>query len=160
MIWGCMIGEELGPMVIWDKEWGNIPSKSYVEHILEEEIAPFYREKEDNLGRVYLMEDGAFPHCAINSQNARDRYNILSLEWPAFSPDLNPIESLWHQIKTHISKLPFEDRPSTVEGMKICIQRTWRYLSEHEHLTTHNLVSSMPDCIQAVIAANGGHTRY
>lgn len=159
MIWGCMIGEELGPMVIWKKEWGTITSKTYTEHIIDEEIAPFYQEKEAELGRVYLMEDGASPHRAAHSQNARDRYGILSLPWPASSPDLNPIESLWHQVKSHISKLPLEDRPSTIEGMKLCIKRTWAYLS-HDHLFTQDLVASMPERIQAVIAANGGHTRW
>lgn len=159
MIWGSMIGEELGPMVIWDSdEWGKITSKSYTEDILEEEIAPFYQEKEAELGRVYLMEDGASPHRARHTQNARERHGILSLPWPASSLDLNPIETLWFLIKSHITRLPLDQRPTTVDGMKTCIQRTWNYL--HDHPSIRDLVPSMPARIQAVIAANGGHTRY
>jgi len=105
------------------------------------------------------MEDGAAPHRAKLTQEARERIGIRSLDWPASSPDLNPIEALWQQLKQNICRLPLEQRPTTIEAMQLKICRMWNYLSDMPG-TYEGLVESMPERTQAVIAARGGHTRW
>ena len=41
MIWGAICADRIGQLV-WNKSWGKIASKSYVKHISEPAIAPFY----------------------------------------------------------------------------------------------------------------------
>jgi len=77
------------------------------------------------------------------------------LDWPAQSPDLNPIENLWAIIKQHIRK-----QKKTAENLvelKRCVKAAWRAIPD---TTIKNLVDSMSRRIQAVIAAEGGPTKY
>jgi ketohexokinase/beta-glucosidase len=35
MIWGCFSGlAGLSPLIVWDKDWGNINSQTYCDHTL------------------------------------------------------------------------------------------------------------------------------
>jgi len=89
---------------------------SYVEHVLEPELAPFFQEQQDNCGDpICVIEDGAAPHRAKLTQEAREHLGIRSLDRPASSPDLNPIEGLWQQLKQNICRLALEERPTTIE---------------------------------------------
>jgi len=47
-------------------------------------------------------------HSPAEPQNANELYklNINSIDWPAQSPDLSPIENLWALIKRNIANLP------------------------------------------------------
>ena len=53
-----------------------------------------------------LMEDGAPIHRAKAPEKWRDESSVGKLEWPANSPDLNPIENVWAKMKAAIQKLP------------------------------------------------------
>lgn len=57
-----------------------------------------------------LMEDNACVHTARMSREARIAAGITRLDWPPYSPDLNPIENIWAIIKQHIaSRMPRTD---------------------------------------------------
>ena len=70
-----------------------------------------------------------------------------------FDPDANPIEHLWELIKKKL-----EDRPcKNLDELTKAIFKAWNSITAD---VTANLVSSMPQRCAAVIAANGGHTKY
>jgi transposase len=48
---------------------------------------------------MQLMHDGAPGHSAHYTLDELQERNITVILWPAFSPDFNPIETLWNRIK-------------------------------------------------------------
>jgi transposase len=53
---------------------------------------------------MQLMQDGAPGHSAeCTLEELRER-NITFISWPAYSLDLNPIETLWNKIKTNYKR--------------------------------------------------------
>ena len=89
MFWGSFSGTTKGPYVFQEKYWGTISANTYQQHILPV-IAGWIII---NLHLV-LMQDNAPGHAAQSTrQELRDR-GVRIIFWPAYSPDLNPIETV------------------------------------------------------------------
>ena len=76
------------------------------------------------------------------------------MEWPSHSPDLNPLENLWHYIKVRLRK-----RPKAKSGAELMehVNEVWRGIPKR---LVDTLIESMPSRTKAVIKAKGGHTKY
>lgn len=79
---------------------------------------------------------------------------IPTLDWPGNSPDLNPIENLWHVMGMKINK----KMPSSSKKLNSIIEEVWYKELTIEYL--QDLIDSMPIRIAAVIANKGGATKY
>ena len=75
------------------------------------------------------------------------------LEWPSQSPDLNPIENLWHQMDWKMRSRTSQNEAQLFE----CCLESWNSI---EVDYCNQIVDSMPDRIEAVIQAKGGMTKY
>ncbi|KAH7699637.1 hypothetical protein AAVH_33258, partial [Aphelenchoides avenae] len=73
---------------------------------------------------------------------------IRVVEWPAQSPDLNPIENLWNIVKRKIGRKNF----STKAGLFEAVSTAW---DEIPYETIIELVNSMPKRCLEVICSNG-----
>ena len=71
---------------------------------------------------------------------------LSAMEWPAQSPDLNPIELLWEQLEVPIKC------PSSQSNLWEVLQEAWGEIYS-DYL--HKLTARMPKVCKAVIAANG-----
>ncbi len=90
-------------------------------------------------------------------------HGIDVMEWPPYSPDLNPIEHLWFRLK----KLVYEVRPDIEqvggdaekvrEALYEALERAWVLI---EHKIMEDLVRSMEKRVKAVLAADGWYTKY
>ena len=81
----------------------------------------------------------------------RDK-SLNVLEWPRQSPDLNPIEHLWRDLKITVQQCS----PSNLtEPQRIC-REEWQKLPKY---MCAKLVASYPR-LEAVIAAKGASTKY
>ena len=77
------------------------------------------------------------------------------IKWPPNSPDLNPIEHIWHRLKVNIQKN--KRRPKSNHELSKAIKEAWNDLDLG---FLNKLVERMPRRIAEVIKANGGNTRY
>ena len=84
------------------------------------------------------------------------RNELECLEWPAQSPDLNPMENLWMTLKRGINAR--DPPPKTVNEQKlIIVQEEWK----KSHLRCSKfIVKSMPKRAELVIKATGFSTKY
>jgi len=77
------------------------------------------------------------------------------MAWPAQSPDINPIEHLWVDLKKALNK-----HPKPAKGVHELWERVVEEWNGIGPETCQNLIESMPRRIQAVIREKGGHTKY
>ena len=70
------------------------------------------------------------------------------MEWPAQSPDLNPIELLWEQL----DRMTGKKCPSSQSNLWEVLQEAWGEIST-DYL--NKLTARLPKVCNAVIAANG-----
>lgn len=131
----------------------------YGAEILEPYLIPYLYSQEDPLDTFYLMEDGAPYHRTKLNDKLRASYNIKNLPWPPSSPDLNPIENAWNSLKRKLHKrwADEEKRPHSEAELLQAMEEEWEGL---EQTRFDSWVESMPDRIEACIAANGGHTKW
>jgi hypothetical protein len=158
MVWGGILGlNGKKVLVLWERDdWGTIRATTYIDHVLVPVIWPFWYWESLYAGTtLWLMEDGAKPHQAGITKRVKEDARIPTLEWPPSSPDLNPIENIWSILKTNLNKRTL--RPHSTAELKQAILEEWDNISV-EVIQKH--VDSVPERIEAVIAAGGGHTKW
>lgn len=77
------------------------------------------------------------------------------MEWPALSPDLNPIENLWDQLSRRVEAR--NSVPQNLIDLRAALQEEWDAMTQQ---TISPLVNSMRRRCQAVLDAQGHMTRY
>lgn len=150
MVWGGICSDARTELVIVNH---RLTATRYIEDILENHVVPFV----DFIGRedFLLMHDNARAHVARSVVSYLDAVGIRRLQWPARSPDMNPIEHVWDMLKRRVRTLP--NPPETLNDLKNALVTVWEEIPQVE---IKNILQSMPDRMQAVIAARGGNTRY
>jgi transposase len=102
-----------------------------------------------------FMHDNASPHKAAHTRNELESRGITPIEWPPFSPDLNPIESVWNTMKDYIQTHYTGHRDEST--LYTAIQEAWNAV---ETSLLDILIDSMPRRCEAVIQADGRHIGY
>ena len=117
---------------------------------LQEHMKDFYERR----GNSHFLQDGAPCNRARKTQDWFQANGIQVMPWPGNSPDLNPIENMWHVMKMKLE----EKEVKKVKEMKEMITRIWCMEITPDYCA--NLANSMPARLMAVLEANGGPTKY
>ena len=149
MVWGGICGDLKTRLVTVR---GNLNARRYRDEILQPVVVPFIQQHQ---GRFVYQHDNARPHTARLTQDFLNRSNIVVLPWPACSPDMNPIEHLWHHLDRQIRRQAVP--PVTLQQLEQCIHDEWQRITP---AVIRRLTSSMRRRVMACINAHGGHTRY
>ena len=148
MVWGCMSESGVGELVLVT---GRLCASDYISLLRKALPASVHiLGLEDD---YIFQQDNASCHTAKSTKSWMARNSIRLLDWPAQSPDLNPIEHLWDGLGRQLGSRAFSNNNQLWQHL----QEQWKLLSR---LYISKLVESMPRRIQAVIDARGGYTRY
>ncbi|OQD67364.1 hypothetical protein PENANT_c321G09592, partial [Penicillium antarcticum] len=109
-----------------------------------------------------LHQDNAPVHTAYIVRDALNELQCDIMEWPPYSPDLNPIENLWALLKAEILKrhpelMQLPNNEPTLELLLEAAQEAWEALDID--LFKH-LSETMPHRVADVIKYGGWHTSY
>jgi transposase len=80
-------------------------------------------------------------------------HGVRLIDFPPYSPDLNPIENLWADIEQRVAARA----PKTIEELQDVITEEWQ---NTDGTLLQKLAHSMPKRCQAVIDAKGHHIHY
>ena len=123
----------------------------YVE-ILEKTLLPFVQDTYPESHR--FMADNDPKH---NSVYARDFLHDNNINWwhtPAESPDLNPIENVWHELKEYIRR---EVKPTSKEDLVQGILQFWETVDVAKYT---KYIRHLRKVIPKVIELKGEPTGY
>lgn len=148
MLWGCFSAQGTGRL---HRIEGRMNATMYC-NILEENLLPSVKELKMGRGWVF-QQDNDPKHTANITKDWLQKKRIKVMEWPSQSPDLNPIENLWRELKLRVSK---RKPQNTKELEKIC-QDEWAKIPVD---MCANLVTNYQKRLTAVINNKGYSTKY
>ena len=115
-------------------------------------------------GQYIFQQDNAPIHVSKATKSFFNDYKLEAMDWPANSPDLNPIKNLWVQLKLIFHRewvaLGSARISHGSEAMAMYTEMLKRIWKEELGNVALKLVESMPRPIEADIKAKGGHTKY
>ncbi|KFM57913.1 Transposable element Tc3 transposase, partial [Stegodyphus mimosarum] len=91
LVWDGII---LGSRTDLHVQIGTMTSQIYRNVILEQHVRLF----RGAMGAQFVFDDNARPHRANIVSECLQSEDITRMDWPAFSPDLNPVEYVWDML--------------------------------------------------------------
>ncbi|GFU47354.1 transposable element Tcb2 transposase [Trichonephila clavipes] len=130
---------------------GTVTGLRYRDETLDPYVCPYAAA----IGNDFiLMDDNSRPHRAQLLREYLEDHGLERMEWPARSPDLNPIEHLWDYLGREVAAL--NPPPRSLHELKQGLLCVWSSLPIP---VSDNLINSMGNrcrqCIQL-----GGHIPY
>ncbi|GFX10672.1 transposable element Tcb2 transposase [Trichonephila clavipes] len=124
----------------------------YRDVILEQHVRLF----QGAMGVEFLfMDDNSRPHRANIVNECLQSEDITRMDWPAYSPDLNPIEHVWDMLGRRIAA---RQPPLTcLPELRRALLDEWCDVPQDQIDT---LILSMPRRCKACVASSGRHTPY
>lgn len=95
-----------------------------------------------------LQQDNARCHTSRETRRWLENNNINTIRWPAASPDLNPVENIWHLMKIEVER----QAPRNKAELKTIVDKTWSSVTEQY---AERLILSMPERLRKCIAREG-----
>ena len=128
----------------------------YWDEIVEPVVIPYLQ----NLGPNFILQnENARPHRARIITEYLQNLEVERMEWPAVSPDLNPIEHLWGQLGRAV-RARVTNRTMLADLPQILIEEWDAIPQQNVARLVARLVTSMRRRCQAVVAAYGSSTCY
>ena len=147
-------------MHVWDwpgytcKIDGRMDGDLYVK-IMEEDLKASMDYYGKSPEEMVFQQDNDPKHTCKKAENWFQNSNLEVMEWPAQYPDLNPIEHLWSHLKKKLGE--YETPPAGITGLWERVEKEWNNIPAS---VCQNLIESMPRRVAAVLADNGGYTKY
>ncbi len=148
MLWGCFSAAGTGRLVAIE---GKMNAAKYRD-ILDENLLQSAQDL--RLGRRFTFQQDNDPkHTAKIMKEWLHNNSVTVLEWPSQSPDLNPIEHLWRDLKMAVR----QRLPSNLTELERICKEEWQRIPKSR---CEKLVASFPKRLMAVLNQKGASTKY
>ena len=104
-------------------------------------------------GQWWFQQDNDPKHSSRLVQGWLDTAGVDRIDWPHYSPDLNPIENLWADLKKRVEK----HNAVKEDDLAVAVKTEWKATSQELCV---KLVRSMTDRTHLVLQQEGGLTGY
>lgn len=148
MLWACVAASGTGNISLVE---GRMNSIKY-QQILEANITPSVKKLKMKRGWL-LQQDNDPKHTSKSTMDYLKRRKLKVLPWPSQSPDLNIIENLWIDLKRAVHAR----RPKNLTELEAFCKEEWAKIPQTR---IERLLAGYRKCLQAVILAKGGVTKY
>ena len=150
-VWGCFCGKGLGYCYIFNENMdGKLLQGILGTHLVESAELHYDVEHAE---RWWFLQDNDPKHKSTLVRSWLFNHGIQCLDFPPYSPDLNPIEHLWADLARRVEQFQCE----TMEELQDIVAEEWKRTDKK---LLRLLARSMPERCQAVIDAKGDHTRF
>ncbi len=106
------------------------------------------------MGHGWVFQHDNYPkHTAKATKEWLKNKHIKVLEWPSQSPDLNPRENLWRELKARVAK----HQPRNLNDLERICKEEWNKI--HPEMCA-NLVANYKKRLTSVITNKGFATKY
>lgn len=151
MVWGGFSARGRTPLVLVK---GSMNSTQY-EGVLGDSIFHHIMAYFGAPDAAWLQEDLAPCHASKYSRDVKAQLGFKCLPWVGQSPDLNPIENAWDELKRRLAAR--EEQPGNKEDLYKVLCEEWEAIPDAFFA---RLVDSMKRRVRCVIAAKGMGTKY
>lgn len=150
MVWGGISIDGRTELVILDS--GTINGLSYRNKILQHHVTNYAGA----IGNSFiLMDDNARPHRARMCNEYLENNGIERMEWPAYSPDLNPIEHVWDMLGRRVAARITP--PRSLSELPKALLEEWENLSQE---LINSLILGLNQRCHVCLSVKGGHIPY
>ncbi|GFS47388.1 transposable element Tcb2 transposase [Trichonephila clavipes] len=128
---------------------GPLTARRYRDEILRPIVDPYAAAIGDDF---ILMDDNCRPHRTNLVEDFLFEEGIVRMEWPACSPDMNPIEHVWDALGRRVA-----GRQPPLQTLQEERFGRWDRIPQ---LVINSLIDSMPQRCSTLLAVRGNHTPY
>ncbi|GFV58127.1 transposable element Tcb2 transposase [Trichonephila clavipes] len=150
LVWGGIMLGSRTDLHIFDA--GSVNGTRYCNEIL----LPYVRLFRGAMGLQFLfMDDNAPCHRTVAAEQLLESEDIERMDWPARSPDLNPIEHAWYFLGRRLAARTLP--PITIRELRLALQDEWAAMPQQ---LIDTLILSMGRRCETCLAVRGDHIPY
>jgi transposase len=148
--WACFCGQGPGYMCVYE----DSANAKFFARIYKEYLVPSHRLFfEEGKAPRWLLQDNLKAHTTPPADQALHNAAFIQLDFPTYSPDLNPIENLWKDVQERMDLHPGKNK----EQVETALMEEWKHTDPK---LCRKLARSMPKRLAQVIARGGEYIHY
>jgi len=147
-LWGCICAGGLGHAELYAGSLDSTRHRDILRHSLIPSFRQFYPA-----GPWHFQQDNVRFHTTPETVTYLHEKGVTLIEWPPWSPDLNPIENLWDVIKARV----YGRFPQSMEEMENLVREEWAAI---DLKFISHVCCNMPRRLQLLLDNNGHKIKY
>ncbi len=134
MIWAAMSSAGVGPLCFMKSTVNAAIYQDILEHFMLPSADKLYGDAD-----FIFQQDLPPAHTANGTKSWFNDHGVTVLDWPANSPDLNPIENLCGIVKRKMR----DTRPNNADDLKAAIKANWASITPEQCIEINILFRSL-----------------